>query len=122
MAGGKEHPLCVQFCREDAGDLARADVCGHPIRFDSAVIEATDVEQQATVAQVTRRPAVPARTYADLTSVGPRITDCRDHVVGVVRLQDYIGKTFRQKAVPYRLPTGLFVTLRATEEGLFGGK
>src|SRR5580693_408425 len=122
MAGRKEQPLCVQFCCEDAGDLARADVCDHPIRFDSAVIEAADVEQQATVAQVTGRPAVPARTYADVMSVGLRITDRCDHVVGVVRLHDYIGKTVRQKAIPYRSPTRRFVTACATEEGLFGGK
>ena len=122
MAGGKEQPLRVQFCRKDAGDFARADVCGHPIRFDSAVIEAADVEQQATVAQVTGRPAVPTRTYADVMSVGPRITDRRDHVVGVVRLHDYIGKTFRQKAIPHRFPTGRFVTVCAAKEGLFGGK
>ena len=122
MAGGKEQSLCVQFCREDAGDLARADVCDHPIRFDSAVIEAADVEQQAAVAQVTGRPAVPARTYADLISVGPRIADRRDHVVGVVRLHDYIGKALRQKAIPHRCPTGRFVAVCATEEGLCGGK
>src|ERR1700739_2973264 len=122
MAGGKEQPLRVQFGREDAGDLARAHVRDHPIRFDSAVIEAADVEQQATVAQVTGHPAVPARTYADVMSVGPRITDRRDHVVGVVRLHDYIRKTVRQKAIPYRCPTGSFVTVCATEEGLFAGE
>src|ERR1700757_5427072 len=80
MAGGKEQPLRVQFGREDAGYLARADVRGHPIRFHGAVIEAADVEQQATVAQVTGHPAVPARTYADVISVGPPIADGRAHV------------------------------------------
>jgi hypothetical protein len=30
-----------------------------------------------------------------------------DHVVGVVRLHDYIGKVFRQEAIPYRFPTGV---------------
>jgi hypothetical protein len=121
MAGGKEQPLCVQFGREDAGDLARADVCGHPIRFDNAAIKAADVEQQATVAQVTGRPAASARTYADVMSVGPRITDRCDHVVGVVRLHDHIGKALRQKTIPYRCPTGRFVTVCAAEEGLLGG-
>src|SRR5947209_7478584 len=122
MAGGKEQPLRVQFRREDAGDLARADVRGHPVRFDGAVIEAADVEQQPAVAQVTGRPAVPARTYADLISAAPRIADRRDHVVGVVRLHDHVGKAFRQKAVPYRLPTCPLVTVRATAERLFGRK
>ncbi len=89
---------------------------------DGAVIEAADVEQQATVAQVTGRPAVPARTYADLMAVGPRIADRRDHVVGVVRLHDHVGKTVRQKAIPYRRPTGRLVSCRAAEEVLFDGK
>src|SRR5689334_9079098 len=122
MAGGKKQPLRVQFGREDAGDLARADVCDHPIRFDSAVIETANVEQQPTVAQVTGHPAVPARTYPDVMSIGPRITNRCDHVVAVVRLHDYIRKTVRQKAIPYRCPTGRFVTVCATEEGLFSGK
>src|SRR5271156_6603659 len=122
MTRGKEEPLRVQVGREGAGGFARADVCGHPIRFDSAMIEAADVEQQATVAQVTGRPAASARTYADVMSVGPRIMDRCDHVVGVVRLHDYIGKSFRQKAIPNRLPTGRFVTVCATNEGLFCGK
>src|ERR1700761_9197425 len=51
MTRGKEEPLCVQVGREGAGGFARADLCDHPIRFDSAMIEAADVEQQATVAQ-----------------------------------------------------------------------
>jgi len=122
MAGRKEQPLRVQFYRKDAGDLAWADVRDHPIRFDSAVIEAADVEKHATVAQVTGRPAVPARTYADLMSVGPRITDRCDHVVGVVRLHDYIGKTVRQQAIPHRRPTGRLVSFRAAEVVLFDGK
>src|SRR6476620_8529765 len=92
------------------------------IRFDSAGIEAADVEKHATVAQVTGRPAVPARTYADLMAVGPRITDRCDHVVGVVRLHDYIGKTVRQQAIPHRRPTGRLVSFRAAEVVLFDGK
>src|SRR5580693_5001877 len=122
MACGKEESLCVQLGREGTGGFARADVRGHPIRFDSAVIEAADVEQHATVAQMTGHPAASARTYADVISVGPRIMDRGNHVFGVVRLHDYVGKTFRQKAIPYRFPTGRFVTVCATEEGLFGGK
>jgi hypothetical protein len=121
MARGKEKPLCVKVGREGAGGLARADVRGHPIRFDTAVIEATDIEQHATVAQVTGHPAASARTYADVISVGPRITQSRDHVVGVVCLHDHIGKALRQKAIPYRLPTSRFVTFRAAKECLFGG-
>jgi hypothetical protein len=121
MTRGKEQPLCVQVGREGAGSFARPDVCGHAIRFDSAVIEAADVEQQATVAQMTGRPAASARTYADVIAVGPRITQSRDHVVGVVRLHDYIGKAFRQKAIPYGCPTGRFVTVCAAKEGLLGG-
>ena len=121
MTRGKEKPLCVKVGREDAGGLARADVRGHPIRFDIGVIEATDVEQQATVTQVTGRPAASARTYADVISVGPRITQSRDHVIGVVCLHDYIGKAFRQKAIPYRFPTSRFVTFCAAKECLLGG-
>jgi hypothetical protein len=86
------------------------------------VIEATDVEQQAAIAQVTCRPAVPTRTHADMMSVGPCVTDGCDHVVGVARLHDYIGKAFRQKAIPHRFPAGRFVIVCATIEGLFGGK
>ncbi len=44
MAGGKEQPLRVQFGRKDTGDFARADIRGHPIGIDGAVIEAADVE------------------------------------------------------------------------------
>ena len=91
VARGKEQPLRVQFCREDAGNFAWANVCDHAIRLDSAVIEAADVEQQSTVAQVTCRPAVTARAHAHMISVGPRITDRGDHVFGVARLHDYIG-------------------------------
>ena len=50
MAGGKEQSLCVQFRREDAGDLAGPDVCDHPIGFHRAMIEAADVQQQAAIA------------------------------------------------------------------------
>ena len=120
MTRGEEQPLSVQFGREGAGGFARADVRGHPIRFDTAVIEATDIEQHATVAQVTGRPAASARTYADVVSVGPRITESRDYVVGVVCLHDYIGKTFRQKAIPHSSPTGRFITVCAAVERLRG--
>ena len=89
---------------------------------DRAVVEAADVEQQPAVAQVTGRPAVPARTYADFMAVGPRIADRCDHVVGVVRLHDHVGKAVRQKAIPYRRPTGRLVSLCAAEVVLFDGK
>ena len=122
MARREEEPLRVEFGRKDAGDLARPDVRGHPICVDGAVVEAADVEQQTAVAQMTGRPAVPARTYADFVAVGARIADRCDHVVGVVSLHDHVGKAVRQKAIPHRRPTGRLVSFRAAEVVLFDGK
>ncbi len=83
MAGGEEQALCVELGRKDAGDLARPDVRDHPIGVDAAVIEAADVEQHATVAQMAGVPAVPARTDADAIALGPGVADRRDDVFGV---------------------------------------
>ena len=101
---------------------ARADVRDHPIRFDSAVIETTHVEQHATVAQVTGRPAVPSRPYADSIVLRARIAERYDHVVGVMSLHNHVGKAVRQQAVPHRLPTSGLVSFRAAKEELLHRK
>src|ERR1700758_2739299 len=106
----EEQPLCVEFGREDAGDLARPDIGNHPTRVDGAVIKAAAVEQQAAIAQVTGSPAVAPRTHADLMAVGPRTADRGDYVVGVVSLHDHVGKAVRHEAIPHGLPGARFRT------------
>ena len=95
VARGEEEPLRVEFGREDAGDLARPDVRGHPSCVDRAVVEAADVEQQTAVTQMTGGPAVSPRTYADLMAVGTRVAERGDHVAGVMRLHYHVGKAGR---------------------------
>jgi len=48
MARGEEKALRIKLFRELARDLARTHLCREPTSVDVAVIEATDVEEQAT--------------------------------------------------------------------------
>jgi hypothetical protein len=95
MARGKEKALRIKLFRELARDLARTHLCREPTSVDVAVIEATDVEEQATIAKVIGCPAVSARPYADLMVMGSCIADRGDDVVGILGLHDHVGKTVR---------------------------
>jgi hypothetical protein len=101
MSGREEQPHRVEFVREDAGHLARSDAGGHPLSVDLTMVETTDVEQHAAVAQVTGRPAVSAGPDADTVTVGAGVTD-RRHDIGLLAcLHDHVRKALRQNVVPH---------------------
>ncbi|EUA52632.1 hypothetical protein I552_8740 [Mycobacterium xenopi 3993] len=52
--------------------------------------------------------------------MGAGVADCRDDVVGVVRLYDHIGKPLWHNAIPYRFSASCLVAWCAAKERLVG--
>ena len=80
------------------------------------VIEAADVEQHGSVAQMAGREAVPTRNDADLVAVGLGVAETGDDVVGIGGLHDHLGVALGHALMPHRAAAGRFVPVIAAEE------
>ena len=91
VAAGEEQALLLQVGHEQTAARARAGDGKVLLGVDRGVIEAADVEQHGSVAEMARREAVSTRDDADMVAIGLGIAQARDDVVGVDGLHDQLG-------------------------------
>ena len=104
VAGRERTSPCASSSRAKiAGNFPRTDVrrsCRSVIDRRSDRGEPERRAEQSTVAQVAGRPAAPTRTHPDMMSVVPCVADGCDNSSVSRACKRFLGKAFRQKAIP----------------------